>query len=82
MTTQSELEQRLLDFVNGEIFGGCVRLDVESDLVAAGFDSMSLVSLLLFVEREHGIWLQENEITAEVLMNIKSLAAHVQKHLQ
>lgn len=81
MTTQAEIEERLLGFVCREIFRGQSGISADSDLIAAGFDSLSLVSLLLFVEREYGTWMPENEITAEVLKNIRSLAAHVLKHL-
>jgi acyl carrier protein len=81
MTTQPEIEQRLLDFIRREVFRGQSDIRMDTDLVAAGLDSLSLVSLLLFVEREYGTWLPENEITADVLKNTRSLAAHVLKHL-
>jgi acyl carrier protein len=81
MTTQSDIEHQLLGFVRNEVFCGRSDIGADTDLVAAGFDSMSLVSLLLFVEREYGTWVPENEITAEALKNIRSLAAHVLKHL-
>ena len=81
MTTNAEVETRLLAFVREEIFRDQVALTVETNLVEAGFDSMSLVSLLLFLEREYGIWLRESEITVAVLENIRSLAAHVTTYL-
>lgn len=81
MTTQSEIEQRLLDFIGREVFHNQGQLSVDTNLVAAGFDSLSLVSVLLFVEREYEFWMPENEITAEVLTSIRSLASHVLKHL-
>jgi len=81
MTTQSEIEQRLLDLLRREILRGQSTVDLDTDLVAAGVDSLSLVSILLFVEREYGAWMPEMEITAEVLKNVRSLAAHVLKHL-
>ena len=81
MTTQPEIEQRLLDFIRTEVLRGQSDINMDTDLVAAGVDSLSLVSILLFVEREYGTWMPEMEITAKVLKNIRSLAAHVLKHL-
>lgn len=81
MTTQSEIEQRLLDVLRREVLRGQSAVELDTDLVAAGVDSLSLVSILLFVEREYGAWMPETKITAEVLKNVRSLAAHVLKHL-
>ncbi len=81
MTTNTEIEVRLLEFVQKEIFRDKTELTVETDLVDAGFDSLSLVSLLLFLEREYGVWLREGEITADVLTNVRSLATHVTTYL-
>lgn len=81
MTTQSDIEQRLLEFLHREVLRGRPDLTLDTDLVAAGFDSMSLVSLLLFVEREYGIWIPERQMTVEVLKNTRSLASHVLKQL-
>lgn len=77
MTTSAEIERKLLDFIRGEVFRGRADVTADTDLVAAGFDSLSLVALLLFVERECGVWMPQNEITADVLKNVRTLAAHV-----
>jgi len=79
--TQSELEERLLAFLSSEVFRKRQDITAETDLIAAGFDSMSLVSLLLFVEREYGVWLPENEMTERVLKNTRSVAEHLMKSL-
>jgi acyl carrier protein len=78
---QQQIERRLLDFVRREVFRDREDIGPDTDLVAAGFDSLSLVSLLLFIEREYGAWIPQNEITAATLANVRSLAAHVLKSL-
>lgn len=55
-------------------------LTVDTDLIAAGFDSLSLVAVLLCVEREFGIWVPEKDVTADALKSIRTLAAHVLKY--
>jgi acyl carrier protein len=81
MTTSVAIEEKLLDFIRREVFRGQIEVAADTDLVAAGFDSLSLVSILLFVERECGIWMPQNEITADILKDVRSLAAHVIKRL-
>jgi acyl carrier protein len=77
MIQASEIEARLLDFMRREVFAPQVALTLETDLVSAGFDSMSLVRVLLFVETTYGLWIPEKEITGTALSNVRSLAAAV-----
>lgn len=77
MIQAPEIEARLLDFMRREVFAPQVVLTPETDLVGAGFDSMSLVRVLLFVETTYGLWIPENQITGSALSNVRSLAATV-----
>lgn len=73
----SELETKLLTFLQREIFAPETLVTVDTDLIAAGFDSMSLVRLLVFIEMTCGLWLPEHEINATTLRNLRSLAATI-----
>jgi D-alanine--poly(phosphoribitol) ligase subunit 2 len=75
MIEPSEIESKLLDFLKREVFAPEVELTSETDLVGAGFDSMSLVRVLLFLEQTYGFWIPEGEITGDALQNVRSLAA-------
>lgn len=77
MTDVREIESSLLDFMRREVFTPDLELTVETDLIASGFDSMSLVRVLLFIETTHGFWIPQGEINAETLKSIRSLAATV-----
>lgn len=81
MIQPPEIETELLAFLGRDIFSQETRLAPETDLVAAGFDSMSLVKLLLHVETKYGKWIPESEITNEALANVRSLAATVARVL-
>ena len=72
-----QIETELLGFLRREVFAPTVELTVETDLIGAGFDSMSLVRVLLFIETTYGMWIPEKEITNETLSNVRSLAASV-----
>jgi len=81
MIQPSEIEIELLAFLRRDIFGPEISVAPETDLIAAGFDSMSLVKLLLHVETKYGKWIPEGEITGESLASIRALAATVAKIL-
>jgi acyl carrier protein len=76
-----QIETELLAFLHREVFAPNTVVTAETDLVAAGFDSMSLVQLLLFVETTHGLWVPEKELTSDSLRNVRSLSAMVARLL-
>jgi acyl carrier protein len=81
MIQPSEIETELIAFLRRDIFSPETQLDADTDLVAAGFDSMSLVKTLLHVETKFGKWIPEGEITNEALANVHALAATVARVL-
>jgi acyl carrier protein len=74
MIEAQEIETKLLGFLKREVFAPEIAVTPETDLVAAGFDSMSLVRLLLFIENDYGFWIPESEITGDALKNVRALA--------
>jgi D-alanine--poly(phosphoribitol) ligase subunit 2 len=82
MVEAPQIEAELLAFVRREVFAPQVNVTTETDLVAAGFDSMSLVRVLLFIEQTYGFWIPESEITAESLKTLATLAATVRRLLE
>ena len=81
MVEAAQIETDLLAFVRREVFATQVDATLDTDLVAAGFDSMSLVRLLVFVEQTYGMWVPESEITGESLQNLRTLARTVARLL-
>ena len=81
MIQPSEIETELLAFLRRDIFSPETGVTPETDLVAAGFDSMSLVKTLLHVETKFGKWIPESEITNEALASVRALAATVARVL-
>ena len=74
-----DIEAELLAFVRREVFASQVAVTLDTDLIAAGFDSMSLVRTLLFIETNYRLWIPEGEITGEVLSNLRTLSATVHR---
>ena len=81
MIQPTEIETELLTFFRREIFSPETNLTAETDLVGAGFDSMSLVKTLLHCETKFGQTIPEGEITNEALANTRALAATVARIL-
>jgi acyl carrier protein len=77
MSEPADVEARLLEFLRGGVFSAQTSVTAETDLVASGFDSLSLVSLLVFIEKTYGLWIPQGEITETNLQNTRSLAAVV-----
>ncbi len=77
MSQPQEIENVLLDFVKREVFAPEAVMTAETDLIAAGFDSMSLVRVMVFVETTYGMWIPESELTGETLGSIRNLSATV-----
>ena len=81
MTEAPEIEAELLAFLRREVFAPELAVTVDTDLVAAGFDSMSLVRMLLFIETTYGMWIPEKEINSDTLRNLRTMAALVSRLL-
>lgn len=77
MSEASCIQARLLDFLRGGMFSAETQITVETDLIASGFDSLSLVSLLVFIERTYGLWIPQHEINEANLKNIGAITAVV-----
>jgi len=81
MIEAQEIETKLVDFLKREVFAPDVAVTPETDLVASGFDSMSLVRMLVFIETDYGFWIPESEITGDALQNVRSLATTITRLL-
>jgi diaminopimelate decarboxylase len=81
MSGPEEIQSRLLEFLRRDVFSVETSISEDTDLIASGFDSVSLVNLMLFVEQTYGLWLPEREITAATFKNTRSLATVVSRLL-
>ena len=81
MIQAQEIETKLLDFLKREVFAPDVAVAPETDLVGSGFDSMSLVRMLVFIETDYGFWIPESEITGDALKDVRNLATTITRLL-
>jgi acyl carrier protein len=67
----------IVRYLNTEIMAASHAITADDDLAAAGVDSMALLKVLVFVEREFGIWVPDEDLTDEVIQSARTLAAYV-----
>ena len=77
MTEAAEVQNQILEFLRARVFSSGTAVSEEMDLIASGFDSLSMVSLLLFLEQTYGLWIPEGELTEATFKNPRTLAAVV-----
>ena len=75
MMEPADIQDRLMDFLRREVFSDRTDLTADTDLIASGFDSLSLVALLLFIEKTFQVWVPEGEINETTLQNARTLTA-------
>ncbi len=69
-----QIKGELVSFLKNEIFDSSIALETDTDLFESGFDSFSLVRLIVFMEKRFRIHIPEENITEEVFRNINSLS--------
>jgi acyl carrier protein len=67
----------IVRFLNTEILAEGHAIAIDDDLAAAGVDSMALLKVLVFLERELGIWVPDEDLTDEIVRSARTLAAYV-----
>jgi acyl carrier protein len=69
-----QIKGQLVSFLKYEIFDSSVPLATDTDLFESGFDSFSLIKLIVFIEKKFSIPIPEEKITEETFRNINSLS--------
>lgn len=76
-TSIEAIAAAVVGFVNAEIMAAGHPIGPDDGLEAAGVDSMALLKVLLFVEREFGFWIPDEDLVPEHVATVRTLAAYV-----
>jgi acyl carrier protein len=79
--SREALTQRVYEILKSELLAVGDDFTPQSDLVAAGLDSLAVTQLMLAIEETTGIWVDESLLTEETLASAESLAACVHAQL-
>lgn len=71
------VEQALKEHIEGEILLRKTPLGREEDLFAAGFDSMSLSRVLVFVEERFGVTIPDQDVVLDEVSTVDTMARFV-----
>ena len=71
----------LLLFVQSSILDSSVSITPDKRFSDIGIDSMSIIELVLFIERKFEVAISEKDLTAENLKSIQTLAECTFKYL-
>ncbi|UXP33044.1 acyl carrier protein [Reichenbachiella agarivorans] len=71
---EEQIKSDLIEFIKSEILDASIEIDADTPLSDAGVDSFSVIELVLFLERKHGITIQEKDMLPQNFKSVASLA--------
>lgn len=80
--SEEKIIEKLRTFIKNNIVAEHVCFDEFTQLSSLGIDSLSLVEILLFIERNYGLIIPESELTPNNLKSISTLSKCVSGLLQ
>ena len=76
-----KIHKALHDHIINEILLREDPLGPEDDLFDAGFDSMSLSRILVFVEEEFGVTIPDEDVVLDEISTLKTMTAFVEGYV-
>lgn len=70
----ADVANALTTFINARIMARGRPVHPDTDLEAAGVDSMALLRILLFIEAEFGFWMPDEDLVVENMASPRALA--------
>jgi acyl carrier protein len=77
----ASVTRQLKEHIEGEILLRKTPLSPDEDLFAAGFDSMSLSRVLVFVEERFGLAIPDHEVVLDEVSTVTKMACFVHERL-
>ncbi|KAF3981385.1 MAG: hypothetical protein HFP81_03315 [Methylococcales symbiont of Hymedesmia sp. n. MRB-2018] len=70
------LSEQLCNFLHKNILAPEIEITPDTELSSIGVDSFSLMELVLFIERQFGLELPAESLTAENIASVKTLSTY------
>jgi D-alanine--poly(phosphoribitol) ligase subunit 2 len=80
--TLDEVQRALGEHIEQEILLRKAALTPEEDLFAAGFDSLSLSRVLVFVEQRFGVTIPDEDVVVDEVSTLATMARFVHARIQ
>ena len=75
--TREELTKQVFEILRDDLLSAVQGLTPQSNLIAAGLDSLSVTQLMLAIEENTGVWVDESLLTPESLESAETVATLV-----
>jgi D-alanine--poly(phosphoribitol) ligase subunit 2 len=75
------IQRALNDHILAEILMRKAPLAPDEDLFAAGFDSMSLMRVLVFIEERFGVTIPEQDVDIDAIATLETMARFVHERV-
>lgn len=79
MEDTTQIAARLLGHIGSDLLEGGESFGLDSDLFAAGLDSMTIMQLILFIEEEFAVTLPDSAITRATFSTARHIAEAIRK---
>jgi D-alanine--poly(phosphoribitol) ligase subunit 2 len=79
---RASVQRALNDHIVSEILLRKTPLGADEDLFAAGFDSMSLSRLLVFVEERFGVMIPDQDVVIDELSTLEKVTSFVLERIE
>lgn len=77
-----EIAAALTLYVNTHVLGRGRPLAPDDGFEAAGVDSMGLLKILLFIEKEFGFWMPDEDLVDENLASPRAIARYICRRME
>jgi acyl carrier protein len=78
---KADISLALLDFLKTSVLEADVEVTTQTPFHQLGIDSLSIIELVLFIERRFRVIIPEDELIPENLRSVESLTACTFRHL-
>jgi acyl carrier protein len=79
--TKEHICSALVQHINTAILDSSLSIKPDTAFSDVGLDSMSIIEIILFIERKFGVSISEEELIPENLKSVQSLAECTLQHL-
>ena len=67
----------VVSFLTSQIMAASHPIAADDALEVAGVDSMALLKVLVFLERDYGVWVPDEDLTDDVIASARTLATYI-----
>ncbi len=78
----NKITEELKKYIENNILSSDIKIDANTNLQQAGIDSFSTVEIILFIERQYGVMIPDDQLVPDNFRTLQALASTVQALLQ